>query len=424
MLTKHADNAFDLMSDQTPSLNQPQPSEQSLAQTSPEVINLPAEQIPPRHPKLIILLSVITMVLLIAGLAGYKFFQISQAIAMGKAFKMPPDAITTISVGEETVEPVLEAVGSLTSPQGVLISADLPGVVTGIDFESGTQTTNGQRLVQLDIRQEQAQLRTAKAKLDLTRQNLERAKDLSTKKVIAQSAYDEAKSVFDAATSSVEEFQAMIDRKTIDAPFAGSLGIRLVNVGQYLKSGDPIVQLESMDPIYVNFALPQQYIAKLRVGQPVRIMADGLPDKVFAGSVNAINSAVDTSTRNIQIQATIPNPTHLLRSGMFAGVQVVLPEKTRVVMVPATAVQYAPYGDSLFVVETMKDPKGADYLGVREQQVTLGKTRGDQVEILKGLNHGDTIATSGIFRLRQGGAVKINNSVVPGNDPAPKPSDS
>ena len=296
------------MSDQTPSLNQPQPSEQSLAQTSPEVIHLPAEQIPPRHPKLIILLSVITMVLLIAGLAGYKFFQISQAIAMGKAFKMPPDAITTIIVGEETVEPVLEAVGSLTSPQGVLISADLPGVVTGIDFESGTQTTNGQRLVQLDIRQEQAQLRTAKAKLDLTRQNLERAKDLSTKKVIAQSAYDEAKSVFDAATSSVEEIQAMIDRKTIDAPFAGSLGIRQVNVGQYLKSGDPIVQLESMDPIYVNFALPQQYLAKLRVGQPVRIMADGLADKVFAGSVNAINSAVDTSTRN-----TPPSLRHVCR---------------------------------------------------------------------------------------------------------------
>ena len=390
----------------------------------PEVIALHEEQTPPKRPKLILILGIVAMILFIGGLGAWKTLQIRKAIAMGKAFRMPPDAVTSIVVSEETVSPVLEAVGSLASPQGVMLSADLPGIVTVISFESGSHATNGQLLVQLDTRQEEAQLRTAKAKLELARQNLERAKDLGEKHVIAKSAYDEAKSLYDAAVAATDETQAMIGRKTIRAPFAGDLGIRQVNPGQYLKSGDAIVQLESLNPIYVNFALPQQNLGKLSVGQVVRVQADGIPGKVFPGTINAINSAVDTSTRNIQVQATVPNPEHVLRSGMFAGVQVILPEKEHVIMVPSTAIQYAPYGDTLFVIETMKDPEGKDYLGVREQQVTLGKTRGDQVGILKGLKPGDQIATSGIFKLRQGGSVKINNSVQPGNNPSPKPSDS
>lgn len=382
------------------------------------------EETPPKRPKLVLLLAISAMILLIAGIGVWKAMQISQAIAMGKAFKMPPDAITSLTVSEETISPVLEAVGSISSPQGVMLSADLPGTLTMISFESGSHATNGQLLVQLDTRQEEAQLRTAKAKLELALQNLDRAKDLSQKRVIAQSAYDEAKSQYDAAVASVEETQAIIDRKTIRAPFTGDLGIRQVNAGQYLKSGDPIVQLESLDPIYVNFALPQQNLGQLSVGQSVHVQADGFPDKIFLGTITAINSAVDTSTRNIQVQATVKNPDHILRSGMFAGIQVVLPNKEKIIMVPSTALQYAPYGNSLFVVETMKDPNGKEYLGVREQQVTLGKTRGDQVGILRGLKSGDQIATSGIFKLRQGGAVKINNSVHPGNNPAPKPTDS
>jgi membrane fusion protein (multidrug efflux system) len=390
----------------------------------PGMLSLKMEETPPKRPKLVLLLAISAMILLIAGIGVWKAMQISQAIAMGKAFKMPPDAITSLTVSEETISPVLEAVGSISSPQGVMLSADLPGTLTMISFESGSHATNGQLLVQLDTRQEEAQLRTAKAKLELALQNLDRAKDLSQKRVIAQSAYDEAKSQYDAAVASVEETQAIIDRKTIRAPFTGDLGIRQVNAGQYLKSGDPIVQLESLDPIYVNFALPQQNLGQLSVGQSVHVQADGFPDKIFLGTITAINSAVDTSTRNIQVQATVKNPDHILRSGMFAGIQVVLPNKEKIIMVPSTALQYAPYGNSLFVVETMKDPNGKEYLGVREQQVTLGKTRGDQVGILRGLKSGDQIATSGIFKLRQGGAVKINNSVHPGNNPAPKPTDS
>ncbi len=406
------------MSEENPS------PEHSITPKQPEVIRINEEPTPPKHPKRTLFLSILGMLLLIVGIAGWKTLQIQKAIAMGKAFRMPPDAVTTISVTEEVTEPTIEAVGSLSSPKGVMISADLPGIVTEIDFDSGKPATNGQLLVQLDTKQEQAQLRTAKAKLELARQNLDRAIDLKAKKVIAQYEYDQAKSVFDSATSTVDEIEATIARKTIRAPFDGFLGIRQVNLGQYLKSGDPIVQLESLDPIYVNFALPQQWVGSLKEGESIRVRADGLPEKPFTGTITAINSMVDPSTRNIQVQGTIPNPQRLLRSGMFAGVQVVLPRRTKVIMIPSSSVQYAPYGDSVFVIEAMKDQDGKEYLGAREQRVTLGKTRGDQIEVVGGLKAGDQIATSGIFKLRQGGAVKVNNAVQPENNPAPKPSDS
>lgn len=412
---------FPFMSDETLSSHK---SEQSITPAPSPILTLNEEPHPPRHPKRTLILAIVGMVLFIVGLGGWKALQISQAIAAGKAFKMPADTVTSITVSEETVGPVLQAVGSLSSPQGVMVSADLPGIVTKISFDSGTAATNGELLIQLDTRQEEAQLRTARAKLDLARQNLDRAKDLGEKHVIAKSAYDEAKSQYDAASANVDETQAMIDRKTIRAPFAGSLGIRQVNAGQYLKSGDPIVQLESLDPIYVNFALPQQNLASISVGEPVHVQADGMPGKDFQGNITAINSMVDSSTRNIQIQATIPNPGHLLRSGMFAGVTVLLPSKQNVIMVPYTSIQYAPYGDSVFVIGTLKDPTGKEYLGITERAVTLGKTHGDQVEILSGLKPGEQIATSGIFKLRTGGEVNVNNSVQPGNNPAPKPEDS
>jgi membrane fusion protein (multidrug efflux system) len=401
-----------------------QDTRQAITPAAPEVIALHEEQSAPKRPRLVLILSVLGMILLIGAIAGWKALQISNAIAMGKAFRMPPDAVTSLTVSESETAPSLEAVGSVASPQGVMLGADLPGTVSEILFESGSRTTNGQVLVRLDTRQEEAQLRTAKAKLDLARQNLDRARDLGAKHVIAQSAYDEVKSQFDAAVATVDETQAMIDRKTIRAPFAGDLGIRQVNTGQYLKSGDPIVQLESLDPIYVNFALPQQNLGKLAVGQRLAVKADGIPDKAFPGTITAINSAVDTSTRNIQVQGTVANPDHLLRSGMFAGVRVILPNLEKAIMVPATAIQYAPYGDSIFVIETMRDPEGKEYLGVREQAVVLGKTQGDQVAVLKGLKPGERIATSGTFKLHQGGAVKVNDAVQPGNDPAPKPQDS
>lgn len=399
-------------------------SDRAITQNKPGELSLKHEPGTPQRPKLVLLIGVAAMLLFIMAIAGWKALQISRAIAMGKAFRMPPDAVTSFVVTEETISPVLEAVGSISSPQGVMLSADLPGTVAAIRFESGSHATNDEILVQLDTRQEEAQLRTAMAKLELARHNLERNTGLRQSHVIADYAYDESKSQYDAAVSSAQEIQAMIDRKTIRAPFAGELGIRQVNVAQYLKSGEPIVQLESIDPVYVNFSLPQQNLGKLSVGQRISLRADGLPDKLFEGIITAINSAVDATTRNIQIQATIRNPDHTLRSGMFAGVQVLLPNQERMVMIPSTAIEYAPYGDSVFVIETMRDADGKEYLGAREQQVTLGKKRGDLVAVLKGLKPGDRVATSGIFKLRNGGAVKLNESVQPGHDPAPKPQDS
>jgi membrane fusion protein, multidrug efflux system len=396
----------------------------AITPAAPEFIALHEDPTPPKRPRLVLFFSILGMILFLTIIGGWWYQRLMTAIAAGKAFRMPPDAVTSLMVKESETAPSLEAVGSLASPQGVMLGADLPGTVSEILFESGSHATNGQILLRLDTRQEEAQLRTAKAKLDLARQNLDRARDLGAKHVIAQSAYDEVKSQYDAALATVDETQAMIDRKTIRAPFAGDLGIRQVNTGQYLKSGDPIVQLESLDPIYVNFALPQQNLGKLAVGQRVSLRADGIPERDFAGKITAINSAVDTSTRNIQVQGTVANPDHLLRSGMFAGVRVILPNVEKAIMVPATAIQYAPYGDSIFVIETMKGPEGKEYLGVREQTVVLGRTQGDQVAVLKGLKPGDRIATSGTFKLRQGGAVKVNDAVQPGNNPVPKPQDS
>jgi membrane fusion protein (multidrug efflux system) len=396
----------------------------SITPAAPEVIALREEPTPPRRPRLVLFLGILGVVLVIALLAGIKVWQISGAIAKGKAFRMPPDAVTSLVVAEEPFVPTLDSVGSLATPQGVMLGADQPGTVASILFESGSHATNGQILVRLDTRQEEAQLHTAQARLELARHNLSRNTDLRAKNVIAEYAYEEAKTQFEAAQASVDEIRAMIDRKTIRAPFSGELGIRQINTGQYLRSGDPVVQLESLDPIYVNFALPQQNLGKLAVGEDVRVMADGIPGRTFPGKITAINSAVDTATRNIQAQATLPNPDHLLRAGMFGAVQVVLPGAGKVIMAPSSAIQYAPYGDSLFVIETMKDPAGKEYLGVREQQVVLGRTRGDQVEVVSGLRPGDRIATSGIFKLRPGGAVLVNDSVQPGNDPKPNPSDS
>ncbi len=395
-----------------------------ITPASPEVIALHEEPTPPKRPRLVLILSILGMILLIAGIAGWKALQISKAIAMGKAFRMPPDAVTSLVVSESETAPALEAVGSLASPQGVMLAADLPGTVSEILFKSGSSATNGQTLVCLDTRQEDAQLHTAQARLELARHNLSRNTDLRAKNVIAEYAYEEAQTQFEAAQASVDEIRATIARKTIRAPFGGDLGIRQVNIGQYLKSGDPIVQLESLDPIYVNFALPQQSLSKLAVGQQLEVRADGIPEKAFIGTITAINSAIDTATRNIQIQGTVANPDHLLRSGMFAGVRVILSNVEKAIMIPATAVQYAPYGDSLFVIEPMKGQDGKEYLGVREQSVVLGKTQGDQVAVLSGLKPGDRIATSGVFKLRSGSAVIVNDSVQPGNDPKPKPSDS
>jgi membrane fusion protein (multidrug efflux system) len=307
--------------------------------------------------------------------------------------------------------------------QGVTVSADLPGIVGGITFESGRMVHAGEVLVRLDVSQERAQLAAAEAQRDLSRLDFDRARQLLQKGVVAQAEYDRIAAEAKQAEARVGEIKATIERKEIRAPFSGMLGIRQINLGQYLTAGDPVVPLQSLDPVYVNFSVPQQELGDLRIGAAVKVAADSVA-VIAAGKVTAINSVVDEATRNVQIQAVFRNPVGRLRPGMFVEVEARLGKGAAVIALPATAVSYAPYGNSIFVVRDLKGPNGKTYRGVEQRFVKLGGSRGDQVAVVSGLKTGEEVVTSGVFKLRNGASVLINNSIRPGNDPAPKPEDS
>lgn len=360
---------------------------------------------------------------ILAGLGFVKFKQIQTAIAQGAAFQPPPEAVTTIVAAEEEWATTLSAIGSTAAVQGVGVSADLPGVVERVLFESGQAIHAGDVLAVLDTRQERAQLAALEAQRELARLTFDRMQGLLNERVVSQAELDRATADYRQTDARVGEVRAVIDRKTIRAPFSGVLGIRQVNLGQYLAGGAELVELQSLNPIYVNFSVPQQSGAALAVGRTVRITANDTAVE-GTGRVTAIDSKVDEATRNIQVQATFANPKGALRPGMFVQTEVVLGPKRSVVSLPASAVSYAPYGDSVFVVAELKTPDGQSYKGVRQQMVKLGLARGDQVSVLSGINPGDEVVTSGVFKLRNGAAIQINNTVRPANSPAPKPENS
>jgi membrane fusion protein, multidrug efflux system len=359
-----------------------------------------------------------------AGLGFVKFKQIQTAIAQGAAFVPPPEAVTTIVASEESWPSTLTAIGTIAAVRGVTVSADLPGVVDRIAFESSQSVRDGDVLAVLDTRQERAQLAAAEAQRDLARINFERMRGLLDERVVSQAEFDRAQADERQTDARVGEIRAAIDRKTIKAPFSGILGIRKVNLGQYLSGGDALVTLQSLNPIYVNFGMPQQALAQIKTGRRVRVTVEGLGSVEFAGPITAIDSVVDESTRNVQAQATLENPGGKLRPGMFVQTAVPVGAAAAVVSLPASAIQHAPYGDSVFIVGDLKDPKGQSYRGVRQQFVKLGGARGDQIAITSGLKPGDEVVTSGVFKLRNGAAVLVNNKVRPGNNPAPKPENS
>jgi membrane fusion protein (multidrug efflux system) len=353
-----------------------------------------------------------------------KYQQIQTAVAQASSFQPPPEAVTTVVAKQERWPATLSAIGTVEAVHGVTVSADLPGIVDTITFDSGRAVREGELLVQLDTRQERAQLAAAEAQRDLARLNLDRMRGLRQEGIVSQADDDRAAAESKQAEARVGEIRATIERKTIRAPFTGLLGIRQVNRGQYVQGGSPVVPLQSLDPIYVNFAVPQQSVGQLRTGGPVRVTLEGVANAEFTGRITAVDSIVDEATRNVQVQATLSNPEGKLRPGMFVQAQVVLGAQQPVVALPASAISYAPYGDSVFVVGQVEGPGGSRYQGVRQQFVKLGGTRGDQVAVVSGVNPGDSVVTSGVFKLRNGAAVRVNNSVVPGNDPAPKPEDN
>jgi membrane fusion protein (multidrug efflux system) len=365
----------------------------------------------------------VVMAAIVSGLGVVKFKQIQTAIAQGAAFQPPPEAVTTVIASEDRWPSTLSAVGSAAAVQGVTVAADLPGTVDRVAFDSGRAVQAGETLVELDTRQERAQLAAAEADRDLAKVNFDRMQGLLDESVISKAEYDKAASERKQTEAKVGEIDAMIARKTIKAPFTGILGIRQVNRGQYLKAGDAVVVLQSLNPIYVNFDVPQQEQERVRVGRSVQVTAKDVGTTAFAGQVTALDSIVDQATRNVKIQATLANPEGKLRPGMFVDVEVTTGASQTVIALPASAISYAPFGDSVFIISDMKTPDGKAYKGVRQQFVKVGPTRGDQVAVLSGVKPNDEVATSGLFKLRTGVAVLVNNSVQPGNNPAAKPVD-
>jgi len=372
--------------------------------------------------RMIVMLAV--MGAAIALLGSFKYQQIRTAMAAGASFQPPPEAVTTVVTEEASWDAALAAIGTVKAVQGVMVSADLPAIVERIAFESGTQVRQGDVLAVLDARQEHAQLAAAESQLELARLQLDRFRGLREKGVTSQAEYDAAVAEHAQAEARVGEIRATIDRKTIRAPFTGLLGIRQVNVGQYLSPGDPVVPLQSLDPIYVDFAVPQQEVRRLAAGTRVEATTQEGGDAEAVGTITAVDSVIDPVTRNVQVQATFANAEGLLRPGMFVETRIALDEATSVIALPASSISYAPYGDSVFVVESIETEDGSSYQGVRQQFVQLGPSRGDQVAVLSGLDPGAEVVTSGVFRLRNGAAVLVNNDVQPGNDPNPTPENS
>jgi len=372
--------------------------------------------------RMIIMLA--SIALFFVAIGSFKFLQIKAAIAQGASWQAPPEAVTTIVTSQEKWPSTLSVIGTVAAVHGVTVSADLPGIVEKISFDSGKHVQAGETLVSLDTRQERAQLAAAQSQLQLSKLNFDRTKQLLARGVIAQAEYDQLSAETQQAEARVGEIKATIERKQIRAPFAGTLGIRQINLGQYLEGGSAVVPLQSMDPVYVNFDVPQDAAAALRVGDEVRVTADSIATALPPGKVTAINSVVDEATRTVQIQSEFRNPRGRLRPGMFVEVEARLGTSAPIVALPATAVSYAPYGNSVYVVTDMKGKDGKSYRGVEQRFIKLGSGRGDQVAVVQGLKAGEEIVTSGVFKLRNGASVLVNNKIRPSNSSAPKPEDS
>jgi membrane fusion protein (multidrug efflux system) len=375
------------------------------------------------------ILMLVFMVAVFGGIFGFWAYKVIKMGKMMAAMKPPPVTVSAIKATEETWQPAMHAVGSLVAVHGVVLANELSGVVDKIDFESGSLVEKGAVLVHLNTSSEEAQLRSLEATTELARQTLDRAKQLREANVNAQSDLDSATAQYDQAVANADNVRATIAKKTITAPFAGRVGIRQVDLGQFLAVGTPVVSLQSLDPIYVNFTLPQQDIKNIETGQKVEISIDAYPGAKFSGEITASDTKLDDATRSVQIQATLSNADGRLRPGMFCSVDVLLPVQDKTVTLPQSAIIYNPYGDAVYVIEPamdkdgkpLEDAKGNVELVTHQQFVIIGTTRGDQVSIIKGVKAGDMIVTAGQLKLRNGTGVVIDNQVPVSNSPAPTP---
>lgn len=372
------------------------------------------------------------LVLIVGGLIGIKFGQISMLMKSGKVAEQlgpPPEAVSTSPVKEDVWEDTLSAVGSVVAAKGVALSSEVPGVVTAIRFESGAQVKAGQILLELDSSVERAQLASAMARRELAALNTGRSRQLAQQAAIPRSQLDGDEAQLKTSRADLSALQAQIERKTVRAPFSGRLGIRAVNLGQYLNPGTQVTTLESLDVVFVDFTLPQQDLADVATQTPVRVALSGEKNTTFEGAIAAIDPAIDPLTRSVRLRASIPNKQELLRPGMFVSVSVVKPQKNKVLAAPATAILHASYGDSVFVVEDRRDKAGQVVQGsdgkpakvARQQFVRLGAARGDYVAILDGVKSGQELVSMGAFKLRNGVGIAIHNEVQPSFSTQPQP---
>jgi membrane fusion protein (multidrug efflux system) len=369
---------------------------------------------------------VVALLVVVGILFAIKFKQISSLISFGKQAQKngpPPESVSTDIAQSQFWEGTVTSVGSVASVKGVSVSNDAPGVVKHIGFESGQIVKEGQVLVELDTSVEHAQIASAQARLDLARINVGRSRALVASRAIPQSQLDNDEAAVKAGTTDIDQINAQIARKIVRAPFAGRLGIRNVNLGQYLNPGTPITMLEGVDAVYVDFSFPQQRLANIHVGMPVRITLDakeaGAP---MDGTIDAIDPTVDATTREMKLRAKLPNANETLRPGMFVSVTVVLPAQAAAeVVIPQTALVHASYGDSVFIVEDKTSPSGAPMKTARQQFVRSGVARGDFLSILDGVQAGQEVVTAGAFKLKNGSTIAIDNRVKPTTSLSPHP---
>lgn len=360
--------------------------------------------------------------LVIVSLGAVKVSQIKTLSSQPHV--MPAASVTSVKAVEATWQPTLHSIATLAPVEGVMLGADADGTITKIAVENGAAVKAGDVLVEFDTTVEAAQLAAAEARHNIAQLDRKRAEELLAKNTISQAELDAANAQLKQSEADAAALRALLGKKIVRAPFDGRVGIRLVNLGQFVARGAPLMPLQRLDPMFVNLQVPQRQLPQVAVGQNVLVRIDAFPNRVFEGKVSAINPSVDAASRNVTIQATIGNPDEILRSGMFARAEIELPVGAPTVVLPATAISYASYGNSVFIIEKMKHPDGSEYLGVRQEFVKLGATRGDQIAVLSGVKPGEEVVTSGVFKLRNGLEVQVNNTVQPSNQVDPKPANT
>ena len=369
------------------------------------------------------IIAVVALVAVVVVLAGIKAGQISKMINASKSFAIPPESVTSAKVDAQEWQASRSAVGTLVAIRAVTLASEVAGLVREIGFESGTFARKGDVMVKLDTSTEEAQLASAEADAELARASLHRARSLREANVSAPADLDTAEAKAKQTAANVGTLKATIAKKTIRAPFDGRVSIKQVELGQVLASGTPVASLQSIHPIYGEFWLPQQALAELKIGMTARLRTDVFPQTSWEGTLTTINPEVDINTRNVRVRATFPNTDGRLRPGMFVNVDVLSPERRTVLVIPSTAVLYAPYGDSVFAIEEKPDAAGKQGLIAHQKFVRLGERRGDLVAVVSGLTAAETIVSSGAFKLRNGAAVVVHNELAPKVEVAPTPVD-